>query len=40
MEERGLKTGNSREEWVEDIASRRVDIEDLEEIVEALNKIS
>ena len=36
MEERGLRIGKSRKEWVEDIASRKVDIEDLDEVVEIL----
>lgn len=36
MEERGLGTGKSGKEWVEDIASRKVDNEDFEEVVELL----
>ncbi|KAF6240556.1 hypothetical protein HO173_001225 [Letharia columbiana] len=38
MEERGLRTANSRKEWVDDIASRKVDIEDFEEVVEVLTR--
>ena len=38
MEERGLKTANTRNEWVDDIGSRKVDNEDLEEVVEILKK--
>ena len=36
MKERGLGTGKSGKEWVEDIASRRVDNEDFGEVVELL----
>ena len=36
MGERGLGIGKSGKEWVEDIASRRVDNEDFEEVVELL----
>lgn len=38
MEERGLRTANARKEWVDDIASRKVDNEDFEEIVEVLKR--
>lgn len=38
MEERGLKMTKAREEWVDDIASRKVDKEDFEEVVELLRK--
>ena len=38
MEERGLGTGKSGKEWVADIASRRVDNEDFEEVVELLKR--
>ena len=38
MEERGLGTGKSGKEWVEDIASRRVDDEDFGEVVELLQR--
>ena len=36
MEERGLRTANARHEWVDDIASRKVDNEDFKEVVEIL----
>ena len=36
LEERGLETGESGKEWVEDIARSRVDNEDFEEVVELL----
>ena len=36
MEERGLRTPQAGKEWVEGIASRKVDYEDFEEVVEAL----
>lgn len=39
MEERGLRTANTRKKWVEDIASGKVDDEDLEEIVDMLKSI-
>ena len=38
MEERGLETGKSGKEWVEDIASRRVDNEDFGEVVDLLKR--
>ena len=39
MEERGLRTANVRNEWVDDIASRKVDNEDFEEVLEMLRGI-
>ena len=38
MEERGLRTAKTRKEWVDDLASGKVDIEDFEEVVELLNR--
>ena len=38
MEERGLRTANTRQEWVDDIASHKVDHEDFEEVVEVLQR--
>lgn len=38
MEERGLRTANARDEWVDDVASRKVDNEDFEEVVELLKR--
>ena len=38
MEERGLRTAKARKEWVDDIASRKVDNEDFEEVVEVLKR--
>ena len=38
MEERGLRTGVARNEWVDDTGSRKVDHEDFEEIVEVLKR--
>lgn len=38
MEERGLWTAKARKEWVDDIASRKVDNEDFEEVVEVLKR--
>ena len=38
MEERGLRTVKARKEWVDDIASRKVDNEDFEEVVEVLKR--
>ena len=39
MEERGLRTANERIEWVDEIASRKVDKEDFEEVLEMLRGI-
>lgn len=39
MEDRGLSTAKARKEWVDEIASRKVDNEDFEEIVEALKGV-
>ena len=38
MEERGLRTGKERKEWVDDIARRKVDNGDLEEVLEVLKR--
>lgn len=38
MEERGLRTATTRTEWVDDIAGRKVDHEDFEEVVEVLKR--
>ena len=38
MEERGLRTANTRKEWVDDIAGRKVDNEDFEEVVGVLKR--
>ncbi len=38
MEERGLRTANTQDEWVDDIAGRKVDCEDFEEVVELLKR--
>lgn len=38
MEERGLRTSKARTEWVDDIASGKVDNEDFEEVVDVLNR--
>lgn len=39
MEERGLSTAKVRNEWVDDIASRKVDYEDFEDVLEVLKKV-
>ena len=36
MEERGLRTTKAFNEWIDDIASRKVDKEDLVEVLEVL----
>lgn len=38
MEERGLRTANARQDWVDNTASGKVDNEDFEEIVEVLKR--
>ncbi|KAM0796120.1 hypothetical protein BDR22DRAFT_893462 [Usnea florida] len=38
MEERNLRTAKARKDWVDEVASRKVDYEDFKEIVEILNK--
>lgn len=38
MEERGLRTSKARTEWVDDIASGKVDNDDFEEVVDVLNR--
>lgn len=38
MEERGLRTANATHEWVDEVASRKVDSEDFEEVVELLKR--
>lgn len=39
MEDRGLRMAETRKEWVEDIASGKVDDEDFEEVVDMLQCI-
>jgi len=39
MEERGLRTTEGRKGWVDRISSRKVDVEDFEEVVEAVRSI-
>ena len=38
MEERNLRVAKARRDWVDEVASRKVDYEDFEEIVEILNR--
>ena len=38
MEERGLRMTNERKDWVDDIASRKVDGEDFEEVLGLLKR--
>ena len=38
MGERNLRTAKGQKDWVDEVASRKVDYEDFEEIVEILNK--
>lgn len=39
LEDRGLKVGVETKEWVKDIGSGKVDIEDFEEVIDILKKI-
>ena len=39
MEDRGLEPLKNRKQWVDEIASRKVDIEDFEEVLQALRPV-